>query len=117
MNANFDTNTFAAQLISSGSFVDTDPGFGGEVFVVETATVRLNPTAMNEWVDAQLHNCRECYDTEEEWQEYERIKNERQEAFDRKVAAVAGFDAEDGINVTQIVSEVFAVAYIHEVKC
>lgn len=114
MNANFDTNTFAAQLISSGSFVDADPSFNGKVFLVETATVRLNPTALNEWVDAQVHNCRECYDTEEEWQEYKKLKKERQEALDRKVAAVAGFDAEDGISVTQVISEVFAVAYIHE---
>lgn len=117
MNNIFEKDQFCVQIISAGSFLDTDPSFNGKIFLVETTTVRLNHIAMNEWIDVQIHNCRDCYDTDQEWQEYLSLKKNRENNFRAKIAAAIGLEAAvENISVTQAVSEVFTVVYIHEAK-
>lgn len=83
---------------------------------METSTIRLNHIALNEWGDAQVHNCRECYDTDQEWQDYLAMKKARLNIFKKKIAAAVGYDPDAiGVSVIQVVSEVFSVAHIHEV--
>ena len=116
MNSIFQKDEFAVQIISTCSFLDDDPRYRGKVYMVEIATVRLNHIAMNEWADTNISNCRECYETHQEWMDYLAMKEARKKAFEEKVAAAAGFHAEKGISVAQVVSEVFTVAYIHEAR-
>ena len=41
-----------------------------------TIVIRLNSAAMNEFILSDILNCRECYETENEWQEYkDKIQN------------------------------------------
>ena len=110
-------NDFAVQIIASGSFEDADPGFNGKTYIVETVTVRLNHIAMNEWIFAQAYNDRQCYDSEDEYKEYLDEQEKRKAVFIQKIAKELGYET-DGIhvNVTQIVSEIFGVVYIHEKK-
>lgn len=116
MNSIFQKDEFAVQIICTGSFLDDDPGYRGKVYQVETATVRLNHVALNEWSDTHISNCRECYETDQEWKDYLALKEARKRAFEEKVASAVGFHATKGISVAQVVSEVFTVAYIHEAK-
>lgn len=117
INEIFRKNEFAVQVIARGAFLDNDPGYGGKVYQVETATIRLNHIALNEWLCNQANRCREDFDTDKEWAAYmDRQRNITNE-LNRKIAAAAGFppipDNAD-VNVQQVISEVFAVAYIHE---
>ena len=61
-------------MMSVGSFVD-DKSWEGELFQVEAIAVRLNPAARNEYVLAQMSNCRDCYDTDAERNAYQEKKN------------------------------------------
>lgn len=110
-------NDFAIQVVAKGSFLDSDPGYGGKVYEVETATIRLNHVAMDEWIFAQATNDRECYDADEEWKQYLAEKKKRAGEFEKKIADALGFDTSMArVNVSQVVSEVFGVAYIREKK-
>lgn len=117
INEIFRKNEFAVQVIARGAFLDNDPGYGGKVYQVETATIRLNHIALNEWLCNQANRCREDFDTDKEWAAYmDRQRNITNE-LDRKIAAAAGFPPipdNANVNVQQVISEVFAVAYIHE---
>lgn len=117
INEIFRKDEFAVQVIARGAFLDNDPGYGGKVYQVETATIRLNHIALNEWLCNQANRCREDFDTDKEWAAYmDRQRNITNE-LNRKIAAAAGFPPipdNANVNVQQVISEVFAVAYIHE---
>lgn len=117
INEIFRKDEFAVQVIARGAFLDNDPGYGGKVYRVETATIRLNHIALNEWLCNQANRCREDFDTDKEWAAYmDRQRNITNE-LNRKIAAAAGFPPipdNANVNVQQVISEVFAVAYIHE---
>lgn len=117
MNSIFRADEFSLQVISSGSFLDNDPGFRGKVYLVETATIRLNHIAMNEWADAQIYNCRDCYENDQDYQDYLARKEAIKKAFDDKIISALGFGRAAGsICITQAVSEVFTVVHIHQAK-
>ena len=46
----FNSNNFAVQVIASGSFAD-QPVYADKTYLVETVTIRLNPVALNAWLD------------------------------------------------------------------
>lgn len=113
-------DSFAVQVIASGSFVDQPVYGGGRTYLVETATVRLNRVALNAWNNAIIHE-RDYYrfDTDGEFETYINEKKRLLLEFERNIAQAVGFTPDpdkEKINVTQVVSEVFAVAWIHEVK-
>lgn len=117
MNNFHKTDDFAAEIISKGCFCDDNPNFRGAVYLIETTVLRLNPVACNEWLPTVALNGRNSYDTEEEWQKYCKDKEAMQKAFEDKIAAICGYDSSAGsISVTQSVSEIFTVVYIHKIK-
>ena len=117
MNSIYKTNEFAIEVISRGSFLDDDPGFGGNVYAVETATVRLNHIALNQWLLSQTYNPQECYETEKEWEAHRRESDKRREDCERKIIAALGWGpTRKGITITQVISEVFAAVYIHKAQ-
>lgn len=65
----------------------------------------------------QVTNDRECYDTDEEWKQHLDEKKKRAGEFNQKIADALGFDTSvASVSVSQVVSEVFGVAYIREKK-
>ena len=119
MKGIFETKSFAVQVISSGAFVD-HPVYDGSTFLVETATVRLNRVAMSEWSDTIVNDYyRECFDTDEEFEDYVKEKSRLRLKFEQKIAQAVGFTPDpykEKINVTQVVSEVFTVVWIHQLE-
>lgn len=112
-------DNFAVQVITSGSFIDRPSG-SGKVYIVETAIIRLNPAALGAWYKAIVNDCDwHDFDTDEEYQAYINEKKRLMLAFEQNIAQAVRFRPAAGvekINVSQIVSEVFAVAWIHEIK-
>lgn len=113
----YDGEVFDIQVISSGSFTDRE---GGKSYLVETATIRLSPAALLAYWDARPSFDRDDYETGQAYAEAIASFGERKAAFHKKVAAAIGFEVQErtgtgGFFVAQIVSEIFAVAYIHEV--
>ena len=114
-NKFFEGKEFAVQVIAKGSFVD-QPSEGGKTYLVETATVRLNHVALGEWNISSVD--REWFGTEEEWEHCKAEKRALLQEFREKLGAAVGFapgPGKENINVEQVVSEVFAVCWIHEV--
>lgn len=111
------SNKFEIGIIASGSFLDADPGYGGKTYRVETRTIRLNPIAMNAYLSYHFNHDIEDFDSREEYEEYKMEKRFMKINFEKKVAEILGFDPEvANVNIQQIVSEVFGVAYITEEK-
>ncbi len=116
INEIFRKDEFAVQVVARGAFLDNDPGYGGKVYQVETATIRLNHIALGEWQDSRINREPDDFDTDEEWGKYLDGQLKIIRDMDRKIAVAAGFppipDNADPI-VKQVLGEVFAVAYIH----
>lgn len=112
-------DNFAVQVITSGSFID-QPSGSGKVYIVETAIVRLNPAALGAWYKAIVNDWDYVdFDADEEYQAYLDEKRGLMMEFEQNIAQAVKFRPAAGvekINVSQIVSEVFAVAWIHEIK-
>ncbi len=114
-NKFFEGKEFAVQVIAKGSFAD-QPSEGGKTYLVETATVRLNHVALREWNISSVD--REWFGTEEEWEHCKEEKRALLQEFREKLGAAVGFapgPGKENINVEQVVSEVFAVCWIHGV--
>lgn len=118
MNHIFEMDSFAVQVIASGSFVD-QPVYDQATYLVETATVRVNRIAMNMWLETIIHDNRDSFKDAEEWSDYISRKTEARISFKKQLAQVVGFACEDAgreLSVKRIVSEVFTVAWIHKLE-
>lgn len=115
MNEIFRNESFAIEVIARGQVLDNDQGYNGAIFAIETATIRINHAAMNEYTSANMWNTRECYDSEEEWIEYKQKKEEKKEDFKRKIAEKLGYDEKEELTVTQNISEIFTAVRITKV--
>lgn len=114
-NVNFEGNEFALQVIAKGSYVDNGSG-GGKSFLIETTIIRLNHIALNAWLLSIMSNCRECYNTDEEWEAHKAEYAERREAAKAQIIDALGIDADKGsICITQSLSEVFTVVQIWDI--
>lgn len=110
---------FAVRVIAKGDFLDSDPGYNGKVYQVETATIRLNPAALNEWILTRCNRTAQDFTTQDEYRAWQEERTAAMGKLRWKIAEAAGFrEIEQGTepSVEQIISEVFAVAYIHEYK-
>lgn len=117
MDEFYNENHFDFQVISSGEFLDSPPGYEGDTFLVKTETIRLNPIAMNEWGKAQVLNSRYTYETVEQWEAYKAMKKERMNIFEKKIAEALRIDTNmESLCITQALSEVFTVVHIRENK-
>lgn len=111
----FEGSEFAIQVIAKGAFVDSGSG-GGKVYLIEATTVRMNHVALNAWILSQTYNCRECYETNEEWEAHKTEYEERRKAVITKIVDALGIDPEKGsVCITQSLSEVFAVVHIQDI--
>lgn len=113
----FNSNNFAVQVIAAGSFADK-PSYSDKTYLVETVTVRLNPIALNAYILSRACEDKECFESEEAWNDHVSKKLADRKNFTELLAKEIGFEcsnAFDELNVKQIVSEVFAVAWIHEI--
>ena len=105
---------FEIQLLAKGSFIDSATG-NNRVYLVEALTIRLNYVALHDWILSETMNCRECYDTNEERESCKAEYETRRETWKARVVSALGIDPEaKGVNIAQVVSEVFAVVHIKE---
>ena len=115
----FHSDSFAVQVIAAGAFVDKPAYADGRSYLVETATVRLNHAALNAWSETHALYHRDWFETEEEWVKHTQKKHSLYLQFKKNMADAVGFapdpDKEE-INIKQVVSEVFTVVWIHEIK-
>lgn len=108
-------NEFSLQVVSKGSFVDY-PG-GGYSYLVDTTVIRLNHIAVNDWILSENLNCRECYETDDEWEAHKAQKAAQRKAFNAKITDALGINTNNGsVCITQSQSDVFTVVYIREIK-
>ena len=107
------SSKFEIEVIASGDFLDNDPSFNGKIYRVKTRTIRLNPIAMNAYIFSRMTMDIGDFDSREEFEEYAAEKRLKKIAFENQVAELLGFDQEiTHVNIQQIVSEIFGVAYI-----
>lgn len=105
---------FKVQLLAKGSFIDSATG-DGNTYLVEAFTIRLNYVALNAWMLSETMNCRECYETDGEWEAHKAEYKARRDTWNKRVVSALGIDPEaKGVNIAQIVSEVFTVVHIKE---
>ena len=107
---------FKAEIISKGSFIDrsTDPDC---LFLIEAFTLKLNYVALNGYWAIQFLNTRDCYNTDEEFEECKNKRKDEYAAWKKQILGVLGIDPEtSGVTITQSQSEVFTVVYIREIK-
>lgn len=116
MNEIFKKESFAIEVIARGQVLDNDQGYNGAIFAIETATIRINHIAMNEYISGNMWNPRECYDSEKEWMIYKQEKEAKRENFKRKIAEKLGYDGKSDLTVTQNISEIFTAVRIIEVR-
>ncbi len=119
------TDQFAIRLISSGKFVDEDPGSGGAKYMVQTYTFRMNRAAVSEWLKAfsLLDNWHSGEDWEvrhpsEDMQAYQEEQKKQQAALESKIADAlqADISADDSFCIRQVVSEIFTAVHISKIK-
>lgn len=114
-SVNFEGNDFVVQVIAKGSYVDRGSG-GGHSFLIETTIVRMNHIALNAWILSKTMNCRECYETNEEWEAHKAEYKERRNSVKAQIINALGIDASKGsVCITQSQSEVFTVVYIWKI--
>jgi superfamily II DNA helicase RecQ len=109
---NVETAAFDFDVLARGSFIDN--AAGGDAFRIEAITLRLNRAAFDEYLDSECSNCRECYDTDQEWKQHKAEKEQKRMAWEKTVAGRLGFSVEKGktgVAITQAHSEVFTVVY------
>lgn len=123
-NEIFNTDRFAIEIISSGEFLDNDPGFRGKTYTVQTYTIRLNHVALAAWRAATATDDREDDDTWAAWhpgedrQTYRAAVEKRRADFDAQIADALQITgrATGSFSVVCVLSEIFAVVYIPAVR-
>lgn len=108
----FEKDEFAVQVISRGSFVDSDSG-DDKLYLIEVATFRLNPVALTEWLLSETMNSRGCYETEEKWRRHKGEYAEKRRACKGKILEALGMDPDtEHVNIVQALSEIFTMVHI-----
>ena len=105
-NENFDV-----EIVTEGQFVD-------QGCLVKTIVIRLNGVAMNEFILPDILNCRECYETENEWQDYKAKKTKKREDWENKILQKFGFVKNDknSVCIAENVSEIFTVVIMERLE-
>lgn len=99
---------FDFEVIAEGSFE-------GAGYTISTIVIRLNPAAMNEYIMSISMNCRECYETEEEWKKHKARKTAERRAWERKILDLLKFTGDTGYSITKAVSEIFTVVLFEKI--
>lgn len=93
---------FGFETVTEGTFED-------QGCKVKTIVVRLSASAMNEWIMSSVLNCRETYDTYNEWETYKEKKNQQRIEWNKKILQKLGFTQSEGFSISQSVSEIFTI--------
>ena len=104
---------FEVKVISEGWFVDTAVGPGAS-FLVEVYVIRLNHVALNDYILSGTMNCRDCYDTDEEWEEHKVEYEARRNEFNKRVVDALYLNPDrvgGSVKITQSQSEIFTVVH------
>jgi hypothetical protein len=110
----FEGDEFTIQVIAKGSFVDRGKEDGNS-YLIEVFTLRLNHVALNAWILSGTFNCRECYNTNEEWEAHKAKYKAKREVWNKQITEIVGINPDTGsISITQSQSEVFTVVHIQE---
>lgn len=106
-----DNEKFDVEIVTEGQFVD-------QGYLVKTIVIRLNSVAMNEFILSDILNCRECYETENEWQEYKAKKTKKREEWENKILQKFGFVKNDknSVCIAENVSEIFTVVIMERLE-
>lgn len=115
----FEGNEFAIQVISKGAFIDNGT-VNGSAYLVEATTIRLNHIALNAWILSETMNCRECYETDEEWEAHKAEYVERRKTWITNILEALKLEVdsnEESVSITQSQSEVFTVVHISKISC
>ena len=102
---------FDVEIVTEGKFVD-------QGCLVKTIVIRLNSAAMNEFILSDILNCRECYETEDEWQDYKAQKKKKREDWENKILQKFGFEKNDknSFCIAENVSEIFTVVLMEQLE-
>ena len=100
---------FDFEVIADGSYAD-------EGFKIRTIIIRLSCTALNDWITTCAVNSRWTYKTDEEWEEYQNIKETERKTWEKKILDKMQIKSVEGYCITQAVSEVFTVV-LFEKEC
>ncbi len=110
---NFDSNDFALEVITKGSFVDK---VDGKSYIVEATTVRLNHVAMNAWIMSSDLNSRSTYNTDGEYRAYKDKIQTKRHTWEENVLFALDMTRTDSqsVHIAQALAEVFTVVRIWE---
>lgn len=112
---NFDSNEFQLDLISRGAYVDNGSS-PEKSYLIETTVIRLNWVALNAWVLSITSNCRDCYETNEEWEAHRTMMGKKHDAVKTQIIDLLRVDPATGsVCITQSQSEIFTVVHISEI--
>ena len=117
-NEIFNTDRFAVEVISAGEFLDP---VSEKTYKVQTYTIRLNHVALAAWRAATATDDREDDETFAAWhpgedrQAYRAAVEKRKTEFDAQIAGALHITetTDSSFSIACVVSEIFAVAYIH----
>ncbi len=121
----FKRSQFAVRVFAKGEILDEGPYSCGAAYIIQTTTIQLNRTAMNEWLGIR----RLCSDEQESdqiwkmWHPGEDREGVRQRiqklrtAFNNKIFALLGISTSDSkmVYIKEVVSEIFIVVRIRAI--
>lgn len=100
------------QFITKGEFLDCVKSADGTIKFRCTATViRLTPAALNEWIFSKTNDCKELFESAEEYEKY--IADKEKERNELRKSIIKALNIEDkGVKITQNETEIFMVTQI-----
>ena len=111
---NFETNTFAIQVVAKGFYIDDGVG-NGKSYLINTYVIRLNHVALNDWILSEIMSSPDAFEGREKWEEHKARYKTRRETWNAKIIDSLGIDSHTGsICISQSQSEVFTVVHIAE---
>ncbi|MDE5755027.1 MAG: hypothetical protein K2H89_10895 [Oscillospiraceae bacterium] len=108
---------FGLEVLNQIQIEDTQEKRGYSV-MIHIINIRLNPVALNAYIGSTCKNSRDCYETKEEYFDHVKEMDIRMELWEKTLIEHLGIKVreEDGISVTQNVSEFFTVVYMENLK-
>ena len=108
--------TYAIEIISRGSFIDPIEDDDGKkkLYSVTVYTVRLSDGLINEYIDTEANRTSLEFDKHSEYLDYLNSKWQAKADFYARIAKMLGIPSE-GVSVSRVISEVFAVSQIVQV--
>ena len=109
---------FGIEVITSGSFVDTESDFKGGAVTISTWVIRLNPETLEAWNASRPIDLDDWEWFGNSWAEVEKVEADHRATRDKiagKVMEELGLKPKDtGFTLTQNVSEIFTVVYMQK---